>query len=250
MNKINTTLPAFIFLLLSPKVVFAQASELLPLSPNTVEIPGLSQPAQNITEQEGALIPGNEIPVESQTVPEPSASSSSANELPANFSNVKPAYQTEVLRKIGLVQKIMPGRLTIRSINGNEKTYNIASNIGSIPPISYGTLVSYKTDNNKLTRIKLPVVKDVFEGALIILDKEQLGLISVAGEQRVTRLSKDKIASMNLSIGQTVRVIEFEGIESKVYASPHGSNKAPVYIDEFPQETFTLNYDETLDETL
>ncbi|NJN74888.1 MAG: hypothetical protein HC799_19955 [Limnothrix sp. RL_2_0] len=245
MYKIKLFLPSLLLLLVCPKFVFAQSFQLPTINeldyPNERSIdlaPVNRNSAVEIDPSKTALPQSNNFKDGSQ----PTFLESGVEDLPANFSNVKPAFEQESLKYLGLVQDIGIRKIKVRSIDGTIETYKISAELENVPPISSGTLISYDASNNVIKRIELPVVKDVFEGALILLEDNQLGLISTAGQVKVTQLSKDKIGAMNLVIGQTIRVVEFEGIKSKVIASPNGSNAAPIYIGEFNPERYSYDY--------
>ena len=134
--------------------------------------------------------------------------------------------------KIGLITQMTPTQMTIRSINGNEKTHAISPQLSAVSSITRGSLVAYRLNQSKITEIELPVVKSVFEGVVIVMENDVLGLVSAAGERKLTTLSSSKIDALNLVPGQKLRVIEFEGLQTKVICTPAQGQRSPIYIGE------------------
>ena len=240
MKTINLILTSSLLILCCPKLISAQASDLLPAIKNNARPPEAYKllPLEPESPQPETRIETPKAPVN----PEPQPVVKAAPDTPANFSHVKPALKKKALKQIGLVQRVSPRQITIRSISGAVQTFKISAALNNVPPMSFGSLVSYSLDNRTIKELEVPIVKDVFEGALIVMEDNQLGLLSTAGQLKVTKLSREKISAMNLVVGQTIRVVEFEGIESKIIASPKGNNKAPIYIGEINPEKYSYDY--------
>ena len=143
-----------------------------------------------------------------------------------------PTQAAPILNQIGLVQQINAQQITVKAINGHAKTYALSPQMQSMPQMSKGTLVSYRLRRNQVAQLKLPIVKHVFEGVLIVVENDVLGLVSAAGERKYTKLNADKIASLKLTPGQTVRVMEFAGIRTKVICAPQTGQRSPIYLGE------------------
>lgn len=142
--------------------------------------------------------------------------------------------------KIGLITQMTPTRMTIRSINGNEKTHAISPQLSAAPSMTRGSLVAYRLNQSKITEIEIPVVRSVFEGVVIVMENDVLGLVSAAGERKLTTLSSSKIDALNLVPGQKLRVIEFEGLQTKVICTPAQGQRSPIYIGEIEGDLYNF----------
>lgn len=122
--------------------------------------------------------------------------------------SVEPA---EILSQYGLVRSLKGDQLSVRLMDGTARTYKVAAN-SATQTFRRGSLVGFDVNgNDKIIRLAPPRVRRVFEGTVIVVEENKLGLVSPTGEQLVTSLSKDKIDRMNIEPGRTLRVTQYEG---------------------------------------
>ncbi len=118
---------------------------------------------------------------------------------------------TEILSQYGLVRSLKGDQLSVRLMDGTARTYKVAAN-SATQTFRRGSLVGFDVNgNDQITKLAPPRVRRVFEGTVIVVEENKLGLVSPTGERLVTSLSTDKITQMKLEPGRTLRVTQYEG---------------------------------------
>lgn len=118
---------------------------------------------------------------------------------------------TEILSQYGLVRSLKGDQLSVRLIDGTARTYKVAAT-NAPQTFRRGSLVGFDVNgNNQIVKLDSARVRRVFEGTVIVVEDNKLGLVSPTGEQLVTSLSQDKIDRMKIEPGRTLRVTQYEG---------------------------------------
>lgn len=118
---------------------------------------------------------------------------------------------TEILSQYGLVRSLKGDQLSVRLIDGTARTYKVAAN-GATQTFRRGSLVGFDVNgNDQIVKLDSARVRRVFEGTVIVVEENKLGLVSPTGERLVTSLSKAKIDRMKIEPGRTLRVTQYVG---------------------------------------
>jgi hypothetical protein len=119
--------------------------------------------------------------------------------------------EPEVLDNYGLVKGIQHDKVSVRLLNGDTRTYLLASNtVGA--KLTRGGLVGFKTNSQgEITRLSPPQVRKIYRGTLVIVDGQKIGMVTPQGDRFITTLSKDKIAQMGLAPGQFIKITQYRG---------------------------------------
>ncbi|NJK41675.1 MAG: hypothetical protein HC934_10575 [Acaryochloridaceae cyanobacterium SU_2_1] len=132
----------------------------------------------------------------------------------------------EIMAHYGLVQSLKGDQLSVRLLDGTARTYTVATTNHSMT-FRRGSLIGFDTTgNNYITNIAPPRVRRIFEGTVIVVEEDKLGLVSATGEQLVTSLSPEKIAYMKLVPGSPLRVTQYENTWATKVCSPTGEEAA------------------------
>jgi hypothetical protein len=169
------------------------ASLLLPLAldPTTEPTPQAAQPSSNV---DSAAMPAAD-PVLQSALDKPSLTPKSS----------------EILDNYGLVNSVKNNKISVRLLNGKNKTYAIASNAID-KNIRRGSLMGFNTDRQgRITRLSPPEVQKVYQGTLIIVEGTKIGMVTPEGERFITTLAKEKIARMGLAPGQPIKITQYRG---------------------------------------
>ncbi|MCM1982330.1 hypothetical protein [Lyngbya confervoides] len=212
MKSVVTILPALLGILILPQAVKAQAHLLIPLAPAVPAEPApraVPNPAETVGTRPGQY---------------------SDNRLQPPASNVEALTAEKRFHHVGLVDSISGDYVTIHGEEGARTTHTFSPKLATIPQLSRGMLVSYNLTGNQISDLQVPVVKEVFEGVLIVVEEDVLGLVSAVGERKLTKLPREKIASLRLLPGQAVKVVEFEGTSMKVICSPGTHEAQPINL--------------------
>lgn len=144
---------------------------------------------------------------------------------------------TEILSQYGLVRSLKGDQLSVRLMDGTARTYKVAAN-SATQTFRRGSLVGFDVNgNNQITKLAPPPVRRVFEGTVIVVEENKLGLVSPNGEQLVTTLSKDKIDRMKIAPGRTLRVTQYEGTWATKVCLPSEEDDAAALSQTLPETT-------------
>ncbi|WP_299485441.1 hypothetical protein [Acaryochloris sp. IP29b_bin.137] len=147
---------------------------------------------------------------------------------------VEPA---EILSQYGLVRSLKGDQLSVRLIDGTARTYKVAAN-SATQTFRRGSLVGFDVNgNDQIVRLAPPRVRRVFEGTVIVVEENKLGLVSPTGEQLVTSLSKDKINRMKIEPGRTLRVTQYEGTWATKVCLPAEGDDVAALSQTLPETT-------------
>ncbi len=121
------------------------------------------------------------------------------------------SHKSELLDHYGLVKSIQPEKVSVRMLNGEIRTYLLASNnVGT--RLRRGRLVGFKTNvKGEITQLSPPQVRKIYSGTLIIVNGQKLGMVTPQGERFITTLSEEKIARMGLVPGQPIQITQYRG---------------------------------------
>jgi hypothetical protein len=119
--------------------------------------------------------------------------------------------EPEVLDNYGLVKGIQHDKVSVRLLNGDTRTYPLASNtVGA--KLRRGRLVGFKTNSKgEITRLFPPPVHKIYRGTLVIVEGQKIGMVTSQGDRFITTLSKDKISRMGLAPGQSIEITQYKG---------------------------------------
>ncbi|PZD72028.1 hypothetical protein C1752_04104 [Acaryochloris thomasi RCC1774] len=118
---------------------------------------------------------------------------------------------SEILDNYGLVNSIKGNKVSVRLLNGKNKTYLLASNSAG-SQIRRGGLMGFNTDRRgRITRLAPPKIKKIYQGTLVIVEGTKIGMVTPEGERFITTLSKRKIAHMGLAPGQPIKITQYSG---------------------------------------
>lgn len=172
-------------------------------------------------------------PFEPVTIPvNPPAPDTSQTAL--TTPSVRPA---EILSQYGLVRSLKGDQLSVRLIDGTARTYKVAAN-SATQTFRRGSLVGFDVNgNNQIVKLDSARVRRVFEGTVIVVEENKLGLVSPTGEQLVTSLSKDKINRMKIEPGRTLRVTQYEGTWATKVCLPAEDDDIAALSQALPEET-------------
>lgn len=141
----------------------------------------------------------------------------------------------EILSQYGLVRSLKGDQLSVRLMDGTARTYQLATNDAS-PTFRRGSLVGFDVNgNDQITKLAPPHIRRVFEGTVIVIEENKLGLVSPTGEQLVTSLSKDKIARMKIEPGRTLRVTQYEGTWATKVCLPKAEDDVAAWSQTMPE---------------
>lgn len=142
----------------------------------------------------------------------------------------------EILSQYGLVRSLKGDQLSVRLMDGTSRTYKVAANNAALT-FRRGSLVGFDVNgNDQITKVAPPRVRRVFEGTVIVVEENKLGLVSPTGERLVTSLSPDRIARMNIEPGRTLRVTQYEGTWATKVCLPADEETAAL-SQAFPEPT-------------
>ena len=118
---------------------------------------------------------------------------------------------SEILDNYGLVRSIKGNKVSVRHLNGKQKTYSLAS-AAEARKIRRGGLMGFNTDRRgRITRLAPPEIQKVYQGTLIIVEGTKIGMVTPQGERFITTLSKGKIDRMGLAPGQPIQITQYRG---------------------------------------
>lgn len=174
-------------------------------------------------------------PFEPVTIPvNPPAPAPDTSQTALTTPSVRP---TEILSQYGLVRSLKGDQLSVRLIDGTARTYKVAAN-SATQTFRRGSLVGFDVNgNNQIVKLDSARVRRVFEGTVIVVEENKLGLVSPTGEQLVTSLSKDKIDRMKIEPGRTLRVTQYEGTWATKVCLPAEDDDIAALSQALPEET-------------
>lgn len=144
----------------------------------------------------------------------------------------------EILDNYGLIRSVQGGQVSVRLLNGETKSYLLASNVPTYPSLRRGGLVGFDTDKSgNITRLAPPQVRKVYRGTLVIVDGKKIGMVTPTGERFITTLSKQKIARMGLAPGQPIKITQYQGTWATKVCQPGALNDddaQPVIAEQGP----------------
>jgi hypothetical protein len=180
-----------------PKTFDNGASLLLPLAPDPTTEPTL---------QNSVIQPSSTADSAAPATPAPDpALQSTLDTTPLTPKS------SEILDNYGLVSSVKNNKISVRLLNGKNKTYVLASNaIGR--NIKRGSLMGFNTDRQgRITRLSPPEVQKVYQGTLVIVEGTKIGMVTPQGERFITTLAKEKIVRMGLTPGQPIKITQYRG---------------------------------------
>lgn len=151
--------------------------------------------------------------------------------------NNRAFQQQEILDNYGLVKGIQNDRVSVRLLNGDIRTYPLASStVGA--KLRHGGLVGFRTNQKgEITRLSPPQVRKIYRGTLIIVEGKKIGMVTPEGDRFITTLSKNKIARMGLAPGQPIKITQYQGTWATKVCQPGAVNddgSYPVIADQRP----------------
>ncbi|PZD72105.1 hypothetical protein C1752_04103 [Acaryochloris thomasi RCC1774] len=138
--------------------------------------------------------------------------------------NHRAFQKPELLDNYGLIKGIQNDKVSVRLLNGDIKTYLLASNtVGA--KLRRGGLVGFRTNiKGEITRLSPPQVRKVYTGTLIIVDGQKIGMVTPQGDRFITTLAKNKIARMGLAPGQPIKITQYRGTWATKVCQPGALN--------------------------
>lgn len=222
-------------------VKFLASSSIIGLTLISTTIASHAQASDLVTE-DSASIDNNftrdaEVlgPFEPVTIPvNPTAPAPDTNQTALTTPSVRP---TEILSQYGLVRSLKGDQLSVRLIDGTARTYKVAAN-NAAQTFRRGSLVGFDVNrNNQIVKLDSARVRRIFEGTVIVVEENKLGLVSPTGEQLVTSLSQDKIDRMKIEPGRTLRVTQYEGTWATKVCLPAEDDDKAALSQALPEDT-------------
>lgn len=140
--------------------------------------------------------------------------------------SVEPARseQSEILGNYGLIRSAQGNQVSVRLLTGETKTYLLASNAEGAR-LRQGSLVGFETNGKgDITRLSPPQVKRIYQGTLVVVEGQKIGMVTPDGDRFVTTLSREKIARMGLAPGQPIKITQYKGTWATKVCQPGARN--------------------------